>query len=124
MVIVTCEEGCGRGCDQERAEALFAESHEVLNRIVGTKGDKVIVLCRTFEQEDCISAGHQLPPLAEATPDAADLRMLIRCDEAAWHRQQPGGPHKVRLHPGSSFCRPPSWLLLGGGVDHRTMPEQ
>lgn len=83
MVILTCEVRSGRGHDQERAEALFVESQEVLHRIVGTKDDELIVLCRKFEQEDCISAGGQLPPLAEATPDPAGLKTFSGRDRAA-----------------------------------------
>jgi hypothetical protein len=74
MVIMTAEFRSGRGHEQERAEALFEEAHEVLARIVGTKRDELIVLCRKFEQEDCISAGGQLPPLSEATPPVESLR--------------------------------------------------
>ena len=64
--------GCGHA--KERAEALLVEAHEVLERIVGTCQHELIVLCRKFQQEDCISGGGELPPLDEATPDARGLR--------------------------------------------------
>jgi hypothetical protein len=73
-VIMTAEFRVGRGHEKERAEALFLEAQEVLERIVGTREDELIVLCRKFQQEDCISGGGELPPLDEATPDARGLR--------------------------------------------------
>ena len=73
-VIVTAEFRVGRGHEKERAEALFIETQEVMQRIVGTQPEELIVLCRKFEQEDCISAGGELPPLDTATPDPATLR--------------------------------------------------
>lgn len=74
-VIMTAEFRVGRGHEKERAEALFLEAHEVFERIVGTPEEELIVLCRKFEQEDCISAGGELPPLEEATPDPSTLRV-------------------------------------------------
>jgi regulator of replication initiation timing len=74
MVIATVEVRSGRGHDKERAEALFEEAFDVCNRIVGTSRDELIVLCRKFEQEDCISGGDELPPLDTATPDVSGLR--------------------------------------------------
>jgi len=47
-----------------------------IERIVGTREDELIVLCRKFQQEDCISGGGELPPLADATPDPSTLRTL------------------------------------------------
>lgn len=82
-VIVTVEVRDGRGHEQERAEAMFAETHEVMQRIVGTTADELIVLCRKFAQEDCISAGGELPPLADATPDASSLKKLALSKAAA-----------------------------------------
>ena len=73
-VIMTAEFRVGRGHEKERAEALFLEAHEVFQRIVGTQEDELIVLCRKFQQEDCISGGGELPPLDEATPDPSTLR--------------------------------------------------
>ena len=73
-VILTAEFRVGRGHEKERVEALFLEAHDVLERIVSTREDEMIVLCRKFEQEDCISAGGELPPLADATPDVSELR--------------------------------------------------
>jgi len=73
-VIMTAEFRVGRGHEKERAEALFLEAHEVFERIVGTREDELIVLCRKFHQEDCISGGGELPPLDEATPDPIMLR--------------------------------------------------
>lgn len=81
-VIVTAEFRVGRGHEKERAEALFIETQEVMQRIVGTQPDELIVLCRKFEQEDCISAGAELPPLDTATPDPATLRTFTS-DRAA-----------------------------------------
>jgi hypothetical protein len=75
-VIVTVEVRDGRGHEKERAQAMFAETHEVMARIVGTREDELIVLCRKFAQEDCISAGGELPPLSDATPDAGGLKKL------------------------------------------------
>ena len=75
-VIMTAEFRVGRGHEKERAEALFIEAHEVFARIVGTREDELIVLCRKFQQEDCISGGDELPPLADATPDPSTLRTL------------------------------------------------
>ena len=75
-VIMTAEFRVGRGHEKERAEALFVEAHEVFERIIGTREDELIVLCRKFQQEDCISAGTELPPLDEATPDPSGLRTL------------------------------------------------
>ena len=74
MVIVTVEVRKGRGHDKERAEALFEEALDVCERIIGTQRDELIVLCRKFAQEDCISGGDELPPLSEATPDVRTLR--------------------------------------------------
>ena len=79
MVIMTVEVREGRGHDKERAEALFLEAQEALQRIVGTQPE-LIVLCRKFGQEDCISAGDELPPLDTATPPVDSLR---RREEAA-----------------------------------------
>jgi len=73
-VIMTVEVRGGRGHDKERAEACFDESLDVFSRIIGTKADELIVLCRKFGQEDCISGGDELPPLSEATPDISELR--------------------------------------------------
>jgi|GEM_PF-1540164 len=73
-VIMTVEVRGGRGHDKERAEACFEEAFEVFNRIVGTEREELIVLCRKFAQEDCISGGDELPPLAEATPHVSTLR--------------------------------------------------
>ena len=80
MVIMTVEVRDGRGHDKERAEALFLEAQEVFQRIVGTQPSEFIVLCRKFGQEDCISAGDELPPLETATPPVESLR---RREEAA-----------------------------------------
>ena len=80
MVIMTVEVRDGRGHDKERAEALFLEAQEVFQRIVGTQPSELIVLCRKFGQEDCISAGGELPPLETATPPVESLR---RREEAA-----------------------------------------
>jgi hypothetical protein len=77
-VIMTAEFRVGRGHEKERAEALFVEAHEVLQRIVGTREDELIVLCRKFQQEDCISAGVELPPLDEATPNSSGLRTFAK----------------------------------------------
>lgn len=74
MVIMTVEVRGGRGHDKERAEALFLEAQEVFQRIIGTQPDECIVLCRKFEQNDCISGGDQLPPLDTATPPVESLR--------------------------------------------------
>lgn len=73
-VIMTVEVRSGRGHDKERAEALFEEAFEVFDRIIGTSREELIVLCRKFAQEDCISGGDELPPLAEATPHVSTLR--------------------------------------------------
>ncbi len=73
-VIMTVEVRDGRGHEKERAEALFLEAHDVFERIIGTKPEELIVLCRKFGQDDCISGGAQLPPLADATPDVSTLR--------------------------------------------------
>jgi len=73
-VIMTVEVRGGRGHEKERAEALFEEAHEVFERIIGTGREELIVLCRKFSQEDCISGGDELPPLSEATPDVSGLR--------------------------------------------------
>lgn len=73
-VIMTVEVRGGRGHDKERAEALFEEAHDLFQRMIGTTREELIVLCRKFAQEDCISGGDELPPLSEATPDAASLR--------------------------------------------------
>lgn len=81
-VIMTAEFRVGRGHEQERAEALFIEAQEVFERIVGTREDELIVLCRKFQQEDCISGGDELPRLADATPDLCTLR-TSRKDRAA-----------------------------------------
>jgi hypothetical protein len=72
--------GCGHA--KERAEALLVEAHEVLERIVGTCQHELIVLCRKFQQEDCISAGAELPPLDEATPDPSGLRSFAKVHAA------------------------------------------
>ncbi len=81
MVIVTAEFREGRGHEKERTEALFEEVHDVLNRIVGTGADELIVLARKFGQDDCVSGGGPLPPLSDATPDVSELR--TRKDRAA-----------------------------------------
>ena len=80
MVIMTVEVRGGRGHDKERAEALFLEAQEVFERIIGTRSEECIVLCRKFEQNDCISGGDELPPLETATPPVESLR---RREEAA-----------------------------------------
>ncbi len=74
MVIMTVEVRKGRGHDKERSEALFEEALDVFERIIGTQRNELIVLCRKFAQEDCISGGDELPPLSEATPDVRTLR--------------------------------------------------
>ncbi|NKB60229.1 MAG: hypothetical protein GKS00_28315 [Alphaproteobacteria bacterium] len=73
-IIMTVEVRDGRGHEKERTEALFLEAHEVFERVVGTPPDELIVLCRKFGQDDCISGGDQLPPLDDATPDVSALR--------------------------------------------------
>ncbi len=80
-VIMTVEVRDGRGHEKERTDALFLEAHEVFERVVGTAREELIVLCRKFGQDDCISGGDQLPPLADATPDVSTLR--TRDNEAA-----------------------------------------
>jgi hypothetical protein len=79
-VIMTVEVRDGRGHEKERAEALFLEAHDVFERVIGTRPEELIVLCRKFAQDDCISGGGELPPLADATPNPSTLR---RRDEAA-----------------------------------------
>lgn len=73
-VIMTVEVRDGRGHEKERTEALFDEAHDVFERVVGTKAEELIVLVRKFGQDDCISGGGPLPPLADATPDVAELQ--------------------------------------------------
>ncbi|MGB7180658.1 MAG: hypothetical protein WBD51_01905 [Burkholderiaceae bacterium] len=73
-VIMTVEVRGGRGHEKERAEALFEEALDVFSRVVGTGREELIVLCRKFAQEDCISGGDELPPLSEATPSVGSLR--------------------------------------------------
>lgn len=74
MVIMTVEVRDGRGHEKERTEALFAEAHDVFERIVGTRPEEFILLVRKFGQDDCISGGAPLPPLADGTPDVSELR--------------------------------------------------
>ena len=74
MVIVTAEFREGRGHEKERTEALFEEVLDMVHRIVGTEPEELIVLARKFGQDDCISGGEPLPPLADSTPDISELR--------------------------------------------------
>ena len=74
MVIMTVEVRGGRGHDRERAEACFDEALDIFSRVVGTKEEELIVLCRKFGQDDCISGGDELPPLDTATPDISEIR--------------------------------------------------
>ena len=74
MVIMTVEVREGRGHEKERTQALFDEAHEVFERIVGTPPEEFILLVRMFGQDNCISGGAALPPLADATPDISELR--------------------------------------------------
>ncbi len=76
MVIMTVEVRGGRGHEKERTEAIYAEALEVFNRIIGTQSDELISLCRFFNQDDCISGGGQLPPLADATPPVEQLKRI------------------------------------------------
>lgn len=75
-VIVTVEVRDGRGHEKERAEAMYAETQAVMQRIVGTTPAELIVLCRKFSQEDCVSGGAELPPLDDATPPVSSLMKL------------------------------------------------
>ena len=74
MVIMTVEVRGGRGHDRERAEACFDEALDIFSRVVGTTEEELIVLCRKFGQDDCISGGDELPPLDTATPDISTIR--------------------------------------------------
>ena len=74
MVIMTVEVRGGRGHDRERAEACYDEALDIFSRVVGTKEEELIVLCRKFGQDDCISGGDELPPLDTATPDISEIR--------------------------------------------------
>ena len=73
-IIMTVEVRSGRGHEKERTEALFDQSLNVFNKIIGTNAKELILLVRQFEQNDCISGGNQLPPLDDATPDINELR--------------------------------------------------
>ena len=76
MVIMTVEVRGGRGHEKERTEAVYAEALEVFGRVIGTRADELISLCRFFGQDDCISGGVQLPPLSESTPSVESLKKL------------------------------------------------
>ncbi|HEX2652774.1 MAG TPA: hypothetical protein VHN11_03895 [Xanthobacteraceae bacterium] len=67
-VILTVDLRNGRGQEAERTEALFEEALDVCNRILGTTGERMIVLVRKFGQDECISGGDELPPLSQLTP--------------------------------------------------------
>ena len=67
-VMLTVDLRDGRGQERERTQALFDEALDVLNRVLGTTDDKLIVLVRKFGQDECISGGGELPPLSQLTP--------------------------------------------------------
>ena len=77
-IIMTVEVRSGRGHEKERTVALFDQSLDVFNKVVGTAAEELILLVRQFGQEDCISGGNQLPPLDNATPNINELRMKKR----------------------------------------------
>ena len=68
-VILTVDLRDGRGQESERTQALFEESLEVCNRILGTTAEHLILLVRKFGQDECISGGDGLPPLSQLTPE-------------------------------------------------------
>ena len=68
-VILTVDLRDGRGQESERTRALFEESLDVCHRILGTTDERLILLVRKFGQDECISGGDGLPPLAELTPE-------------------------------------------------------
>lgn len=67
-VILTVDLRAGRGEEQARTRALFDEALAVCNDVLGTTADKLILLVRKFDQDECLSGGSDLPPLAELTP--------------------------------------------------------
>ncbi len=67
-VILTIDLRAGRGEEQARTQALFDQALALCDEVLGTTGDKLILLVRTFGQENCISGGAELPPLSELTP--------------------------------------------------------
>lgn len=73
-VILTVDLRDGRGQEAERTQALFDVALSALNRILGTTSDTLIVLVRKFKQDEAVSGGARLPPLAELTPDLANLK--------------------------------------------------
>lgn len=71
-VILTVDLRDGRGQEAERTQALFNVALILFGSTLGTTGDKLIVLVRKFEQNECVSGGAALPPLSELTPDLKD----------------------------------------------------
>ena len=67
-VIITVDLREGRGGEKERTRALFDQSLDCFQRIVGTKPDELILLVRQFQQNDCISGGGALPSLKDVSP--------------------------------------------------------
>src|SRR5262249_44927623 len=67
-VILTVDLRDGRGQEKERTRALFDQALAVCNQLIGTTDNTLILLVRYFDQEECISGGHELPPLSQLTP--------------------------------------------------------
>lgn len=68
-VVLTLDLRDGRGQEQERTRALFDEALAVCHRLFGTTDKNLILLVRKFGQDECVSGGRELPPLAQLTPE-------------------------------------------------------
>ena len=70
--IVTADLRPGRGREEERASALYAQVLAALQENIGTDADRFVLLVREFpERAFVVDGGKRLPPLESITPKLA-----------------------------------------------------